>query len=122
MATVNRLPISKVPSSLSIIEIDLVDGRKGIFGRENANSDWKYDGSPRTLQKAQKTAGFLGDFLEKAADGKVTVKRRLFKFKLDGDIYKVQIADASRMNAAGKIPKADFESHDIKLSGIKKES
>ena len=100
------------------IEIDLGDGQKAVFWRKDARDDWKYDGPPEMLNKAQKKARMISNYLEGAANGKITYDRRLFKFKLDGDVLKVSVGDASIMSSSGRVPVT--ASYDIELSGLKR--
>lgn len=94
--------IQERPSKLNVrhqIEIDLGNGRKGIFWREDGRSQWKYEGRQEDLPLAQKKARSIGQFLKKAGENVIRVRRRIFEVKTDNDFLTIKIKDAKYLDS-----------------------
>lgn len=122
VSNIRSVTSSKLPTRgempRHVIEVDLGNGQKTYFWRNDANDSWKYDGPENTLEQAKKKAKSIGNYLEGASSGKVNYRKRLFQFKLEGDNLKISVGDGSKVNANGKISVTD--TFEIKISALKK--
>lgn len=115
-----RIKIQERPSRLSVrhqIELDLKNGRKGIFWREDGRKPWKFEGSKDDLPLAQKKAQSTGQFIKKAGENAVRVKRRIFEVKTDNDLLTIKINDAKYLDSGIPQTKIKGQSIHIRLNG-----
>lgn len=100
-----------------IIDVDLGNGQKAKFWRNDANDFWKYDGPPETLQQAQKKAGVTAEYLEGCSYGKIEYRKKLFQYKLEGNTLKVRVGDGIKLDTKGRTLITD--SFKINLNDLK---
>jgi hypothetical protein len=98
-------------SVLNQFEIRVNQSEKVIFWRENKNQGWKYEGKPEHLKMAQRKALLTGQFLTKAGEGVVRVRRRLFEIETIGQNLKITIKDAAKLDL--KVPPANLKGRSI---------
>ncbi len=118
--TSENIIIQERPSKLNVrhqIEIDLGNGRKGIFWREDGRSPWKYEGRQEDLPLAQKKAKLTGQFLKKAGENVIKVRRRIFEVKTDNDFLTIKIKDAKYLDSGISQAKIRGQTIRIRLNG-----
>ena len=110
--------IAKVPAELSskrVVLVPLSDSDAVLFWRPAERAGlWRYDGPPDSLPKALSQLKNLSRLFQAGADGRITFPMRIFQVNIAGDVFKVNILDASRVDAVsgklGKLPvKAKLE-------------
>jgi hypothetical protein len=85
---------------IDTVKVKLPDGREGHFWRISKSDPWSYDGPRDSREAAQRAAVRDGRFLQKASDGSVRVRQRLFKVDVNRNTISVKIADARSSSPA----------------------
>jgi hypothetical protein len=91
-------------SSKRIVSVPLSDSESVVFWRpaEGAGS-WCYDGPTELLPKAIVQLKNMSLLFRAGANGKIDFPKRIFQVKIKGDILKVNILDATAVDASGGI-------------------
>ncbi len=101
-ANYDDVKIAQRPSRLTIrhqLELDLGNGRKATFWRENANRPWKFEGSTDDLVLSRKRSRLIGTYLKRTGRGEVDVQRKLIQVQSDGRHLNIGVMDAKLIDA-----------------------
>ena len=109
---------AKVPEGFSakqFLRVPIGDSESVLFWRFGGS--WNYDGPPESLPKAIQQLKNMAYLFRAGADGRIDFPRRIFQVKIDEDIWKVNILDATAVDAAGgNLNKLPIKAKDIPLS------
>lgn len=96
---------AKAPAGLAskrIVEVPLSDSESVRFWRPAKGAGpWHYDGPSDSLPKAISQLKSLSELFQAGADGRTDFRKRIFQVKIDGDVLKVNILDATEVDAVG---------------------
>jgi hypothetical protein len=105
MQAKDNMVSAKPPSELSarrLVQIPLSDSESVVFWRPSEGAGpWCYDGPPESLPKAIQQLKNMAYLFRAGADGRIDFRKRIFQVKFDEDILKVNILDASTVDAVG---------------------
>jgi len=93
---------AKMPVGLSTKQFlrgPLDDSESVLFWRFGGS--WNYDGPPELLPKAIQQLKNMADLFRAGADGRIDFPKRIFQVKIDENILKVNILDATAVDTAG---------------------
>jgi hypothetical protein len=93
---------AKMPEGLSakqFLRVPVGDSESVLFWRSGGS--WNYDGPLASLPKATQQLRNMATLFRAGADGRIDFRKRIFRVKIDGDILKVNILDATAVDAAG---------------------
>ncbi len=111
---VRKLPVFGGQHEMKIV---LKNGKEVCFWRANSKDTWKFSGSLKELQEAQKLAKVYGQYLSAAGTGKVVYRSRLFQIVPKGNDITIVIKDASELDVlqrASKLPETQrIVLHDV---------
>jgi hypothetical protein len=93
---------AKMPEELSakqFLRIPLGDSENVVFWRSGGS--WSYDGPPELLGKAVTQLRSMAVLFRAGADGQIDFPKRIFQVNIDENVLKVNILDATAVDAAG---------------------
>lgn len=106
------ISIAPIPSvtteRLDVVKSNLPDGREIFFWRSGRQSEWFYAGPKGTLESAQKAILRDGQYIQAAADGRITYRKRLFVINVKNDTITVNIEDV-KASQIGHIPLKEID-------------
>ena len=120
VASYQNIQRQKRPSKLvdiHQIEIDLKNGKKVVFWRKDGKSLWRFEGRPEDLSLAQTKAQTTGQFIKKAGQYVIRVRRRIFEIKTDKNFLSITIKDAKHLDSGISQAKIKGQTFHIRLSG-----
>jgi hypothetical protein len=92
IAGIERLPMPHGISSNQIMNVPLKSqGDSGVFWRESSTDAWKLDTEGVPEEKIERQLRGLANYLQSAADGKITYRSRVFEVRLEGDWANVTV-------------------------------
>lgn len=93
---------AKMPEGISswrFLRVPLGDSESVLFWRSGGS--WNYDGPPESLPKAIQQLKGMAYLFRAGADGRIDFPKRIFQVKVDENVLKVNILDATAVDAAG---------------------
>jgi hypothetical protein len=93
---------AKMPEGLSakqFLRVPIGDSESVLFWRSGGS--WNYDGPAELLPKATQQLQNMASLFRAGADGRIDFPKRIFQVKIDENILKVNILDATAVDAAG---------------------
>lgn len=105
-----RVKIARPASVLDrkqVLEVPLGNRKSARFWRESSGSPWKLDAATAQLGVVEKQAGRVAQWLESAAEGRISYGSRLFEVKIEGARILTTVKDASGVSkgvSASKLP------------------
>lgn len=102
VTTVQKVPTLGGQHEMKIV---LKNGKEVCFWRTGSKDSWKFSGSLKELQEAQKLAKVYGQYLSAAGEGKVIYRSRLFQIVPKGNDITIVIKDASQLDVLQKASK-----------------
>ncbi len=93
---------AKMPEELSakqFLRVPIGDSESVLFWRSGGS--WNYDGPAELLPKAAQQLQNMASLFRAGADGRIDFPKRIFLVKIDENILKVNILDATAVDAAG---------------------
>jgi len=108
---------AKVPAGLSsrrVVQVSLNDSESVRFWRPAEGAGpWQYDGPAESLPKAVAQLKSQSELFQAGAEGRIDFPKRIFQVKIDGDVLRVNVIDAARLDATGgnleKLPMKTLE-------------
>lgn len=122
VTTVQKVPALGGQHEMKIV---LKGGKEVCFWRANSKNSWKFSGSLKELQEAQKLAKVYGQYLSAAGEGKIIYRSRLFQIVPKGNDITIVIKDASQLDVlkgTGKLPETQrIVLHDVLKKKLSKD-
>ncbi len=100
------------------IDVNLSNGRKAYFWRENGNKSWKFDGPEEYLAEARKKTLSASRFIKSSSTGTIKVRKRLIEVNVSSGKLQVVVKDAARIDQLlrkSRLPR--ITSFEIALTG-----
>ena len=77
------------------------DGKVAVFARDPGGS-WEFVGRPDRLAEAAGRSGQIGDYLGKAAQGRVAAEKYISRIVLRDGSFHIRVKDATRLDQLGR--------------------
>jgi len=100
VASSKNIKFKSIPSKFGnqhVLEVQLMNGKKAVFWREDSKQPWKYDGPKNQFDEACERSKTLGKYLEGAGKGRIRVRRSIFEVKVENGYVKIIHKDAKQI-------------------------